>query len=89
MRILAYRVSKSGGHLIGTQNDTPPTYYSMVYYGYMIVWYIYGYSIVWSPRAPSVPLLRALWSLFNGIWGVLKGSWGVLDDRIPNINTSN
>ena len=30
------------------------------------------------PRAPNVPLLRALWSLLDGIWGVLKGSWGVL-----------
>ena len=25
-----------------------------------------------------LPLLRDLWSLFDGIWGVLKGSWGVL-----------
>ena len=30
------------------------------------------------PRAPKVPLLRALWPLLNYIWGVLKGSWGVL-----------
>ena len=31
--------------------------------------------------APSVPLLRALWSPLDGIWGVLKGSWGVLGKR--------
>ena len=30
------------------------------------------------PRAPNIPLLRALWSLLDGTWGVLKGSWGVL-----------
>ena len=30
------------------------------------------------PGPPNVPLLRALWSLFDGMWGILKGSWGVL-----------
>ena len=34
------------------------------------------------PRPPNVPLLRALWSLFDGIWGILKGSWGVLACRL-------
>ena len=29
---------------------------------------------------PNVPLIRALWSLFDGIWGVLEDSWGVLDE---------
>ena len=31
------------------------------------------------PGPPTVPLLRALWSVLDGIWGVLKGSWRVLD----------
>ena len=30
------------------------------------------------PRPPNVPLLRALWSLFDGISGILEGSLGVL-----------
>ena len=32
------------------------------------------------PRPPNVPLLRALWSLFDGIRRVLKACWGVLAD---------
>ena len=27
----------------------------------------------------NVPVLRALWPLFDGILGILKGSWGVLE----------
>ena len=27
---------------------------------------------------PNVPLLMAIWSLFDGIWDSFKGSWGVL-----------
>ena len=30
------------------------------------------------PTPPNVPLLRAIWSVFDGIWGLLMGSWGVL-----------
>ena len=28
------------------------------------------------PTPPNVPLLRALWPLFDGIWGILKVSLG-------------
>ena len=38
-----------------------------------------------QPRPPNVPVLRAVWSSFDGIWGVLKGSWGVLEDRNPQV----
>ena len=35
--------------------------------------------ILWRlPTPPNLPLLRALWSEFNGIWGSLEGSCGVL-----------
>ena len=37
-------------------------------------WELEGY------RELHVPLLRGLWSLFDGIQGILKGSWGIVEE---------
>ena len=45
-------------------------------------------EMVQGTHAPTVPLLRALWSLLEGTWGLLKGSWGLNSAYEPNISRS-